>query len=119
MTFRALLSLIGIVTLVGTLTSLRREHIRAEYSISWLAGGLIITVIAIYPRLLQYASAALGVDAHIAFLILAAGMVSALTFEISHVVSRLRDENVVLAQKVAILEYEFHRAAEGKDVKNP
>jgi hypothetical protein len=106
MNFHSILIGIGLITIVGTLISLRREHIRTEYSISWLATGAILTGLALSPKLLDRAAASFGLNPEVCFLIIGGFLVSALIFEISHVVSRLRDENVILAQRVAILEYQ-------------
>lgn len=105
---------IGCVTIAATLASLRREHIRTEYSISWLIVGVVLTALAIFPGALEKAAQALGVGPPHAFVILAGVLISILVFEVSHVVSKLRDENVLLAQRVAILEFRINHA-EAKD----
>ena len=99
---------IGLITIVGTLVSLRREHIRTEYSVSWLAVGLILTGLSAFPSLLDAASSRLGVGPEACFLIVGGTLISVLVFEMTRVVSRLRDENVILAQRLAILEFQFH-----------
>jgi hypothetical protein len=100
---------IGLAVVGGTLISLRREHIRTEYSVSWLAVGVILTLLALFPRLLAWAARVIGTDLRTCFVIAGATLISGLVFEISHIVSKLRDENVLLAQRLAILEYHLHR----------
>lgn len=114
MNFHSVFLILGLVTIAATLASLRREHIRTEYSISWLMVGVVLTGLAVFPRALDRAAHTLGVDLPVAFVIVAGVLVSALEFEVSHVVSRLRDENVVLAQKIAVLEFRMSHA-EAKD----
>ena len=109
MSFYALFVTIGLVTLAVTLVSLRREHIRTEYSVSWLLVGLVLTILALGRSELQAAARYLGVDPSVCLLLVAGGLVSGLVFEMSHVVSRLRDENVTLAQRLAILEFKLHQ----------
>jgi len=99
---------IGLITIVGTLVSLRREHIRTEYSVSWLAVGIILTGLSAFPSLLDAASRHLGVGPEGCFLIIGGTLISVLVFEMTRVVSRLSDENVILAQRVAILEFQIH-----------
>lgn len=109
MSFHFVVLLLGLFTLAGTLISLRREHIRTEYSVSWLLVGLILTGLGAFPGLLDAASHWLGLSREGSFLIIAGTLVTALVFEISHVVSRLRDENALMAQKIAALEYQLHK----------
>jgi hypothetical protein len=105
--------LIGLLTIAGTLVSLRREHIRPEYSVSWLGVGIVLTVLAAFPRLLDGVAHIFGASADAFFLMTGGTLIAILVFEISRVVSRLRDENVMLAQRVAILEYKIREI--GKD----
>jgi hypothetical protein len=97
--------LIGLLTITGTLVSLRREHIRAEYSVSWLLVGIVLTALAAVPKILDRFARVFGASPDTFLLIAAGSLIAMLVFEISHVVSRMRDENVMLAQRVAILEY--------------
>ena len=105
MNYHPVFVLIGLLTIAGTLVSLRREHIRAEYSVSWLVVGIVLTTLAALPKVLGRLAGVFGASED-AFLLIAGGtLIATLVFEISRVVSRLRDENVMLAQRVAILEY--------------
>lgn len=105
MSFHSVFLIAGILTIAGTLVSLRRERIRPEYSVSWLAMGAVLTGMALFPGLVNRFSAVFGLEPPTFFLILSGALISALVFEISRVVSRLRDENVLLAQKIAVLEF--------------
>ncbi|HKD08723.1 MAG TPA: DUF2304 domain-containing protein [Bryobacteraceae bacterium] len=109
MNYHPLLVALGLAIVIVTLTSLRREHIRTEYSVSWLLLGVILTAFASFPNGLERLSGAFGLQPTVGFSILGGILVAALTFEISHVVSRLRDENVMLAQRLAILEYRIQQ----------
>ena len=112
MNFHSLFLGLGLVTLAGTLVSLRREHIRAEYSVNWLLVGVILTLLAAFPRVMDIAARKFGLDPGLFFLLAGGALISGLVFEISHVVSKLRDENVMLAQRLAILEYRLQRTNE-------
>src|SRR5207248_2487407 len=109
MNFHSLFLVIGLATLAGTLVSLRREHIRSEYSVSWLLVGVILTLIALSPSQVDGIARGLDLDPRLLFLVVGGALISGLVFEISHVVSKLRDENVMLAQRIAILEYQLRR----------
>ena len=107
----------AVIVILATLISLRRSHIRVEYSVSWLAVGLILLICALFPRYLVRAAASMGLDPQIAFVLLAGALALGLVFEVSAVVSRLRDENVMLTQRLAILEYHLLRVKAGHGVE--
>src|SRR5579863_7147077 len=109
---------IGLITIVGTLVSLRREHIRTEYSVSWLAVGIILTGLSAFPTLLDMVARHLGVGPEGCFLIIGGSLISVLVFEMTRVVSRLSDENVILAQRLAILEFQLHGEFQMQDSGN-
>ena len=96
----------GAVIILATLVSLRRAHIRVEYSVSWLGVGFVLFICSFFPRLLVRVATNLGLDPQVCLMFLAGALAVALVFEVSLVVSQLRDENVVLTQKLAILEYQ-------------
>jgi hypothetical protein len=107
MKFHSVFVLAGLLTVAGTLVSLRRQHIRTEYSVSWLVVGIVLTGLTAFPRLLNEIANIVGLDFETCFPLVGGTLVSGLVFEISHLVSRLRDENVILAQRIAILEYQL------------
>ena len=109
---------IGLITIVGTLVSLRWEHIRTEYSVSWLAVGIVLAGLSAFPSLLDMASSHLGVPPEACFLLIGGTLISALVFEMTRLVSRLRDENVILAQRLAILEFQVHGEFSKQDSNN-
>jgi hypothetical protein len=101
---------IGLVVLV--LTSLRRAHIRVEYSVSWLLAGISLLVLSRSPWALQAAGYYLGLsDAPVVLLIVIGSVFLVVFYRFSIIISKLRDDNIALAQRVAILEY--HIAAGG------
>jgi hypothetical protein len=109
MSIESLFLAAGVLTIVATLRSLRREHIRTEYSISWLSVGVILSLLALFADTISRAAHRVGLNPGICFAAVAALLVSGLVFEISHVVSRLRDENVILTQRLAILEHQVRK----------
>src|SRR5580658_4026779 len=100
MTFVSVL-LIGLV-----LGSVRRAHIRVEYSVSWLLAGLVLLVLSRWHGLQTWLSASLGVnDAPLALMIVAGAVFLVVLFRLSLIISRLKDSNIALTQRVAILEF--------------
>ncbi len=96
----------SVLLIALVLTSLRRSHIRVEYSVSWLVASLAILVLSRSPSALEAIAAQLGITYPPLALMLLAGCVFVVIFyRFSVIISRLKDDNIALAQRVAILEY--------------
>jgi hypothetical protein len=94
------------------LISVRRAHIRVEYSVSWLVASLAILVLSRSRGLLEAIAAQLGITYPPLALMLLAGCVFVVIFyRFSVIISKLKDDNIALAQKVAILEYHLQAVA--------
>ena len=90
------------------LVSLRRAHIRVEYSVSWLAAALTLIVLSRSKRLLDWLTWALGVtDPPIALIIIVFCVFLGVFYRFSVIISHLKDANIAMAQRVAILEYQI------------
>jgi hypothetical protein len=88
------------------LASVRRAHIRVEYSVSWLVASVAILILSRSQRLLILIASQLGIAYPPLALMLLAGCVFLVIFyRFSIVISKLKDNNIALAQRVAILEY--------------
>jgi hypothetical protein len=97
---------VSAVLLFIVLFSVRRAHIRVEYSVSWLAAALAMLVLSRARPLLDAARDFMGLpDSPLTLFLLAGAGALIMLFRFSIVVSHLRDDNVALAQRVAMLEY--------------
>ncbi|MBI1788659.1 MAG: DUF2304 domain-containing protein [Acidobacteria bacterium] len=97
---------LSLLLILLVLASVRRAHIRVEYSVSWLAGAVALLALSRAPRLLEAAARALNITYPPLALVLVTGCVFLLIFyRFSVIISRLKDDNVALAQRLAILEY--------------
>ena len=97
---------LSLVLILLVLTSVRRAHIRVEYSVSWLLASVALLALSVSPRTLQSAADLLGIDYSPVALLLIAGAVFLLVFfRISVIISKLKDDNIALAQRLAIVEY--------------
>ncbi|MBZ5601235.1 MAG: DUF2304 domain-containing protein [Acidobacteriia bacterium] len=93
--------LIGLV-----LGSVRRAHIRPEYSVSWLLAAFVLLALSRWRALQDWIAAALGLnDAALVLLIMAGAVFVLVLFRFSLIISNLKDSNVALMQRVAILEF--------------
>jgi hypothetical protein len=107
---------IASVLLIGlVLTSVRREHIRVEYSVSWLLAGLALLVLSLWRGLDEKLAMALGVpDLTIALLTVCGVVFLAVLFAFSLRISELKDSSIKLAQRVAILEFSLESLVENR-----
>jgi len=88
------------------LASVRRAHIRVEYSVSWFAAALILLVVSRSESALRAISGLLGIGVPPLALLTVAGCVFLIVlFRLSVIISGLKDANIALAQRVAILEF--------------
>jgi|SRR5208283_5855723 len=88
------------------LLSVRRAYISVEYSVSWLAAAVALLVLSRWRDLVSRIPAWLGVsDAALAMLIASGGVFIIVLFRLSMIISHLKDSNIALIQKVAILEF--------------
>ena len=97
---------LSVLLIVLVLTSLRRAHIRVEYSVSWLVASAALLFLSRSPGVLMVLGGLLGIpNPPVAMVMIAAGVFLLIFFRFSVIVSHLRDDNIALAQRVAILEF--------------
>jgi len=102
------------------LISVRRQHIRVEYSVSWLVAGLALLVLSLWRNLGERIAVALGVPGLAITLLTVCGVVFvAVLFAFSLRISELKDSGITLAQRVAILEFRLESLAEQTALGNP
>jgi hypothetical protein len=100
---------------------IRRKHLMERYAILWLVLGITILVLAAWKGLLTTLSHAAGIYYPPAALFAVAFLfVLALLLHFSIVLSRLSDQNKILAQRLALLqqrldETESREGGEAKD----
>lgn len=100
------MTVFSILLLALVLASVRRAHIRVEYSVSWLAAALALLILSQSRALLERITAFLGVNDAALGLLMAAGAVFLIVlYRLSLMISHLKDSNIALVQRVAILEF--------------
>ena len=99
-------TVLSIVLLLLVLVSVRRAHIRVEYSVSWLLASLAMLALSRSRPVLDYVTARFGIpDTPLTLFLFAGSIFLIMVFRFSIIMSHLRDDNIALAQRVAILEY--------------
>lgn len=110
-----LLTVASVVLLFVVLRGVRRRHVRVEYSVSWLAAALVLFAISRMPGFLAAAAAWSGInDSSITFLLLVLIVFLAVFYRTSGLISDLKDMNIALTQRVAILEFQLERLRHGQ-----
>lgn len=111
-------SLLSVALAAFVLFSLRRQHIRVEYSVSWLAAAITLFVLSRWRGALAWLGNALGIaDPALALAMIIAGVFLAVFYRFSMILSNLKDANIALMQRCAILEFRLE-SLESKDETN-
>jgi len=101
--------------LLLVLVSVRRAHIRVEYSVSWLLAAAALLVLSRSRGMLEAAAHKLGLSyPPLVLLIVIGGVFLLMFYRFSVILSKLRDDNIALAQRLAILEYHLQNLPEGR-----
>jgi hypothetical protein len=106
-------TVLSVILLLLILVSVRRAHIRVEYSVTWLVAAIAMLVLSRARPLLDTVRNLAGLpDSPLTLFLLGAGVFLLMFFRFSVIISHLRDDNIALAQRVAILEFHI------QDLKN-
>jgi Uncharacterized conserved protein (DUF2304) len=97
------------VLVLVVLELIRSRRLRERYALLWLATGIVLTVLSAWRQGLNTIAGWLGVRSYPPAVLFAVGIlfILAVLLHYSTVISRLSDQNVVLAQRLALLEQEF------------
>ena len=102
------MALASFILLVAVLVSLRRSHIRVEYSVSWLAAAVALLVLSRSHTILLWITNVLGVnDPPVTLIMIVFCVFLVVFYRFSVIISDLKDANIAMAQRVAILEYQI------------
>jgi hypothetical protein len=104
------ITMVSLAVIALVLLSLRRAHIRVEYSMSWFGAAVVLLVLSRWRSLLERGSGWLGLgnDPASALGLLILCVLFVVSYRFSIVISRLKDANIALAQKMAMLEFRIH-----------
>jgi hypothetical protein len=106
------------VLLALVLFSVRRAHIRVEYSVAWLVAAALLLLASRVEFLRDGLASLMGLESSVLALVIFAAFVFLVVFyRFSLRISDLKDANIALAQRLAILEYqlrEYHEEQQGQ-----
>ena len=102
--------LAAICLLLFVLELVRRRRLLERYALLWLFSGLSLLVLAVWKGLLQIVADAIGIFyPPSALFVIAFGFILVLLLHFSIAVSRLADQNRLLAQRLALVEQRMRR----------
>jgi hypothetical protein len=105
-------SLGALVLLLVIFELIRRRRLTERYALLWIVTGVVILVLAVWRDLLTRISSTVGIAYPPSTLfVLAAFFILVLLLHYSTVISRLADQNRILAQRLALLEEELEERA--------
>jgi hypothetical protein len=105
---------IASVVLLGVIIELIRSHrLRERYALLWLLTGVVLLVLSLWRDGLNTIAGWAGVTGYPPAVLFALGLlfVIVVLLHYSTVISRLSDQNTILAQRVALLEAELGERA--------
>jgi hypothetical protein len=96
------------ILVLVVLELIRSHRLRERYALLWLATGITLTALSAWRNGLNTIARWVGVRSYPPAVLFAVGMlfILAVLLHYSTVISRLSDQNVVLAQRLALLEQE-------------
>jgi hypothetical protein len=102
----SIVAAIGAVILLSVIFELiRSRRLQERYALLWLLTGIVIFVLAVWRSLLGKAADLVGIAyPPSALFVLAAFFILLLLLHYSTVISKLSDQNLILAQRLALLE---------------
>ena len=93
----------------------RRKHLMERYAILWLLAAVTLLVLAVWQGLLTTLSHLVGIHYPPAALFAVAFLfVLVMLIHFSVTISRLSDQNTVLAQRLALLQQRLEQQAQGE-----
>ena len=96
----------SILLVLVVLELIRKRRLRERYALLWVATGVVLVVLSAWRGGLNTIAGWLGVRGYPPAVLFAVGLlfVILVLLHYSTVISRLTDQNVVLAQRLALLE---------------
>ena len=110
--FQIMTICLGAVVFLLTFEMIRRDLLRTAYALLWLAIGLAIVLVGIFPYTVNLLKRYAGMTPQGAMLFLVFGFMLLLMMQYSIIISRLSARNKMLTQDVAILREKLRQMAE-------
>jgi hypothetical protein len=107
------MTVLSVALIALVLFSVRRAHIRVEYSVSWLVAAVVLLILSRSRRFLPWIAQSLGLESYaLALFVLVFCVFLMFFYRFSVILSKLKDANIAMAQRLAILEYQLQQTNE-------
>ena len=99
-------TIVSLLLLAGVFELIRSRRLRERYALLWVVTGIVLVVLSAWRGGLNTIASWVGVRGYPPAVLFAIGLlfVILVLLHYSTVISRLTDQNVVLAQRLALLE---------------
>jgi hypothetical protein len=105
----------AVILLLLILELIRSRRLQERYALLWLLTGIVILVLSAWRGALAKLADLVGIAyPPSALFVLASFFVLMVLLHYSTVISKLSDQNAILAQRLALLEHELRLQAEGE-----
>jgi len=110
-------SIASVLLLLVVLELIRGRRLKERYALLWLVTGLVLLVLSAWRDGLNTIAGWLGVGTYPPAILFAAAtlFIVVVLLHYSTVLSKLTDENVLLAQRLALLEERVRRGEAGEE----
>jgi hypothetical protein len=107
----------SILLILVVLELIRSRRLRERYALLWLATGIVLLVLSAWREALDTIAGWVGVTGYPPAVLFAVGILFILVvlLHYSTVISKLADQNVILAQRLALLENRLADPPSSKD----
>jgi hypothetical protein len=106
----------ALVLLIVIFELMRRRRLQERYALLWIVTGAVILVLALWRGLLEKLSDLAGIAyPPNALFVLAALFILTVLLHYSTVISKLSDQNRIMAQRLALLEHELEEQRPDED----
>jgi len=107
------LALVAIV-LVTIVQLLRTRRLREKYATAWIAVAIVVVAVGVFPDLLSWLAARVGVQTPVNLLFALGGVVLLVVcIQFSVEITSLEAETRTLAEEIALLRHDLRRLQEG------
>jgi hypothetical protein len=107
----------SVLLILVVLELIRSRRLRERYALLWLATGVVLLVLSVWRGGLNTIAGWFGVTGYPPAVLFAVGVLFILLvlLHYSTVISKLADQNVILAQRLALLEQRLSRGSRAPD----
>lgn len=102
---RIFLGIIVLIYLIIIVNLLRKKKLNLRYSLTWLASGIVLLLMIIFPEIVYGISKIIGIETPVnTVFVIEAIFILLILLSLTIIVSSLNEKNRKLVQKVALLE---------------